>query len=102
MRSAKYGWIVDVDRLAEDGRSDVGRFGPRNTHMGIWARLVGTASDFKRWRCKDADGEIYYEGRYIGPEDNNLFGPLEDFATPNAGAIDIAYFNPQTQAWEAL
>jgi len=55
-----------------------------------------------KWRCKDADGEVYYEGRYIGPEDDSMFGPLEDFAKPNAGAIEIEYLNRVTQVWETL
>lgn len=102
-----YGWIVDVDRVSVDGPeldqpSRVGTVGPSNISPVINARLLANdaAPDVRQWRCKDDDGEIYYEGRYIGSVYG--FAPLTDFAQPDAGATTIEYLNPTTGQWEAL
>ena len=55
-----------------------------------------------RFRLYDADGELYYEGRSTDNKTEAAFDPLEDYGKPNAGAIDIRYFNPDTHEWEAL
>lgn len=102
-----YGWIVDVDRLAEEPvlfDSRVSTTGPRSIPAGLkqhfqlgWFPLAVV-----HWRCLDADGLVYYEGRYIGPGDERMFGPLEDFATPNAGATSIEYLDQDTGRWVPL
>jgi hypothetical protein len=38
---------------------------------------------------KDDDGITYYEGEIYGDYDG--FEPLDDFGTPNAGAVSIWY-----------
>lgn len=89
---ARYGWIIEIDHL-EAGR--VGRFGPRNIEPTILTRLAHPAddeTDVKQWRCRDEDGELYYEGRFIGPE-GRMHAPLEDFAMPDAGATLIEYLD---------
>lgn len=105
MSRANYGWIVDVDHLAESpDDSRVGTIGPRaippvyQAHFETGARPLAVV----HWRAKDSDGELYYEGRYLGPHDDRMFGPLLDFALPDAGASDIEYLNPDTNKWEAL
>ena len=44
---------------------------------------------------KDDDNIIYYRGRCIWTEDEDLetavIGPLDDFGTPNAGCTSIEY-----------
>lgn len=105
--SASYGWIVEVDHLTSShpaavGKSRVGRLGPRNIAPATRDRLLHPADDepdVRRWRCRDDDGELYYEGRFIGPE-SQMFGPLEDFATPDAGATTIEYLDGGE--WRAL
>lgn len=114
---AKYGWIVDVDHLAADGIGDsaVGVLGPSRVHPKIQAKLQGQPIDpppseewtalldrVQRWRCKDSDGELYYEGRYIGTDGDNAFGPLVDFCQPDAGATDIEYLDEASGEWRAL
>ena len=42
-----------------------------------------------KFRMKDCDGEVYYEGFLVGED---LLAPLDDFGTPNAGATDIETF----------
>ena len=106
---SSYGWIIDVDHLwnaaSDDGKDDVGKIGPRSIDPAIKEKLeVRPAQDpeSRRWRCKDADGIVYYEGRYIGADNDDAFGPLYDFAQPNAGATDIEYMGPTTGRWEPL
>jgi len=103
-----YAWVVDVDHLVElDGaiRSRVGTCGPSGHREDLLRALQGEGITglpaIRSWRCKDDDGELYYEGRFIGL-DSDMFGPLEDFAQPDAGATVIEYLNPDTNAWEAL
>lgn len=95
---ASYGWIVDVDHISSKSK---GVLGPLSINPEIETKLKQDDPSALRWRCKDADGEIYYEGRYIG-KGGMGFGPLEDFAMPNAGATDIEYFIPRTRQWKAL
>lgn len=119
---ASYGWIIDTDHLVTSGVTDasesrVGTFGPSGIHPRIEATLTGKGDldppppesadawasllvQVRRWRCMDDDGELYYEGRFIGPE-SRIFAPLEDFAMPDAGATTIEYLAP-SGAWEAL
>lgn len=102
---SRYGWVVDIDHLAErPDDSRVGTIGPRGI-PAVYQKHFETAARplaVRHWRTKDSDGELYYEGRYIGPDNERMFGPLEDFAMPDAGASEIEYLNPDTGAWEAL
>ena len=81
-------WAIDIDHIALPGeRSRAGRrFGPAGVDMP------------HRWRVKDADGEVYYEGRC---SDDSSFAPL-DFAQADAGATDIEYLDPATGRWVGL
>lgn len=110
-RAAAYGWIIDVDHLAalEDRErfeltDRAGTVGPRDISQGNRDRLRLLRGDqvAHRWRAKDDDGNLYYEGRYVGPGDERMFAPLDDFARPDAGAVAIEYLNAQTGAWEPL
>jgi hypothetical protein len=97
-------WIIDRDYLAEPGSRQgtlmnaVGLKGPRS-YTGDGRELD------KRFRILDDDGEIYYEGRSNSDDDENALAPLDDFATPNAGATAIKYWttspNGRTQ-WRSL
>lgn len=111
---ASYGWIIDADHVPVSGLNGrVGVVGPRRIHPRIEAvlerkaveppteRWTGLLSNVRRWRCKDSDGEIYYEGRYIGPE-SRMRAPLEDFCQPDAGATDIEYLDQESNEWGTL
>jgi hypothetical protein len=119
MRFASYGWIVTRDHLYESddaattSTSRVGRLGPSD--LGPAIRQLLTCNEPTRinlalitklevwhWRCLDADGEIYYEGIYVGPGEMSMLGPLTDFAQPDAGATDIQYRRNSDDVWEAL
>jgi len=107
-----HGWIVDVDHLADDDVGRVGTFGPRGISDEARDRLILLREEepsllrgrclVRRWRCLDDDGEVCYEGRYVGPRgDEREFSPLDDFARPDAGATTIEYLDANG-TWEAL
>ncbi len=50
----------------------------------------------------DDDGIWYYRGRYAGPDGDEMFAPLEDFGTPNAGCTSIRYRDPATGKYKEL
>jgi hypothetical protein len=98
---ASYGWIISHDHVAPNPtESDAGTVGPSNIDPvfekrlkaridldenfddGDIADLNGTMTKFK---MLDADGNLYYVGYIDG--DYDLTEPLDDFGTPNAGAI---------------
>ena len=84
---SNYGWIITHD-LIEFGL-DRGTTGPRSIPDDILERLK--KGDGKKFTLHDDDGELCYKGRYIGPEDESMFGPLDDFGMPNAGCTEIRY-----------
>lgn len=99
-----YGWIVTKDSIFDpefDKKDAVGVMGPRGIQPEIAEAL--RAGDGVRWRTLDDDNAPYYEGRYIGPDDETLFRPLEDFAMPNAGATTIQYWQSgKGGGWKTL
>lgn len=95
---ADYGWKITRDHL--DG-ADAGVYGPRGITPDQIATLDRAAKGTTRaFRMYDDDGELYYSGRYVGPDDECMFGPLDDWGTPNAGATDIRYW--EHGKWERL
>ncbi len=81
-------WIIDLD-FVNDGEAD-GLCGP--------AGYTGRGHDLtKRFRMRDDDGEVYYEGRCRGES----FAPLDDFGRPGAGCTTIEYQDGQGR-WRAL
>jgi hypothetical protein len=103
--SSRYGWIIDVDHCPDENfrapsnMNAPGMMGPSSLGTDIEAQLRAGLGD--KFRLYDDDGEVMYEGRYIGPGDETLFAPLDDFGAPNAGATRIDYFTPQGE-WETL
>jgi hypothetical protein len=99
-----YGWIITKDLIfdpAFDTKSAVGVIGPRMISPEIVAAL--RAGKGIRWRAFDDDNVLYYEGRYVGPDNDLMFQPLYDFAEPNAGAVYIQYWRPgRGGGWETL
>lgn len=91
---SEYAWIVTKDHL--DNKT-VSVIGPSNaTDEQIKELESGKGEAFNMY---DDDGEIYYSGKIIG--DYSGFEPLDDYGTPNAGAVDIQYKN-KTGVWESL
>lgn len=112
-RTAGYGWMVTYDHIADDtvaapsNSNAKGMQGPHDIAPDVVARLEAAAKargrkaavnadpDIKWFRMYDDDGEVYYTGAFLalpgydGYEEG--FEPLEDFGTPNAGAVRIDY-----------
>ncbi len=42
-----------------------------------------------KFRMLDDDEEVYSYGDYLGPDDETLFAPLDDYGTPALGATAI-------------
>jgi hypothetical protein len=110
MRHAPYGWIIDTDVLYESDRetfskSDAGTVGPSNIDPAVEARLkAGEGEPFEMY---DDDGEKYYTGRLLVPDDAKAdaeveFAPLHDFGLPNAGATEIRYKDKATGEFKAI
>lgn len=98
-----YAWIIDTDHQAVftapggTNANAVGIVGPSHAPAGLVADLDHNKGE--RFRIYDGDQEVYYSGRIIGDYDG--FEPLDDFATPNAGATDIKY-RSKTGRWEVI
>jgi len=91
-----YAWVITVDHLHQrdpDGfeKDEAGTTGPRGCTMR--PEEISGHPKAKEFRMYDDDGELYYSGFYLGPDDETLFAPLDDFGTPNAGATSIYYEN---------
>lgn len=85
-----YGWIITKDHLDIEGiKSRVGVMGPSGIPDEIVDQLhVGQG---QKWRAYDDDGELYYEGLWIGEDEYGL-GPLTDFCMGDAGCTTIKVF----------
>lgn len=93
-----YAWLITIDRLLlaeappKQSRSRVGTIGPSGCAL--------TEDDIKflphtKFRLFDDDGELYYEGLFVGDITSELaFGPLDDFGEPDAGCTRIDYEYP--------
>jgi hypothetical protein len=97
-----YGWVVDTDHI------DTGAAGTRGpSDIPDQAVEQLDRGEGMRWRVRDDDGELYYSGRLVlsggrsDGYDSEMFGPLDDFGAPNAGAVTIEYQN-KTGEWEVL
>lgn len=90
-----YHWMITRD-LIDNGHSK-GVIGPSGGHLNA-EEITATGRPF---RMLDDDGEVYYHGLYVGPDDETLFAPLDDYGTPNSGCTSIQYRNA-SGAWETL
>jgi hypothetical protein len=88
-------WKITNDVYADPQRKKgtlsnaVGLMGPRNCKV-----LQDKDMPFE-FRMYDDDGLIYYEGITdkdpMDSDEEDVFAPLNDFGTPNAGATRIEY-----------
>ena len=101
-------WTITQDFIADpnapkpSNANSVGIVGPRNTKLT--AEQITSHPQAQRFRMRDDDGELYYEGVMVAlPEDGDEaeFRPLSDFGTPNAGATSIEY-QREDGTWESL
>lgn len=97
-----YAWIIDEDHLDLDsvlgeGADDSGTIGPRDSKGNTRDELIEKYQNRHQFRMYDDDGELYYTGTLFwdgdpnSPAEHQVYGPLGDFGTPNAGAVTITY-----------
>ncbi|MEV4748989.1 hypothetical protein AB0K21_21645 [Streptosporangium sp. NPDC049248] len=97
-----WGWLIVLDHASGegDGTPIISSFG---MDCGIFDRLE--RGEGKRFRLRDGDGNLDYEGRIIvAPEDDGsalLLAPL-DWAKEDSGSTSIEYLNEQTGEWQEL
>ena len=90
---SSYGWLITECNQEFLEAREIGTMGPHDcTFTAEEIRAKG-----KRFRMLDGDDEWYYTGYAIFTEDEDgdeesEFAPLEDFGTPNAGAVTIQYW----------
>jgi hypothetical protein len=96
-----YHWVITKDLITEPEHDtdDAGTCGPSGCLLT--SEQIQRHPEGLEFQMRDADGGLYYEGVYVGPSDERLFGPLDDFGMPNAGCVDI-YYRSESGAWEAL
>lgn len=112
MKHAPYGWLITRDSITDSPESPhptndnaLGMTGPRNISDAVERRLRLAARKGRNnhddpavtfFKMYDDDGFLYYTGAYVvvrGHEDEcDGFEPLDDFGTPNAGAVRIDYY----------
>ena len=101
-------WVITKDLIGDASAPQpsnlyaVGMVGPRGAKLT--AEEIASHPQGRRFRIRDDDGELYYEGiMVVAPEDGEDAGfrPLWDFGMPNAGATAIEYQRPDGK-WEAL
>lgn len=122
---SNYGWIIDKDFDPDDSRqapsnaNAVGMIGPRNISPHIEEALK--RGEGLRFRMKYDDQisaeerldywpeyPTIYEGRCIVDQppgwdlQEDHFGPLTDFGTPNVGAAWIFYWSDEQEDWIQL
>ena len=89
---ASYGWIITEDYVHGKQPSEAGTIGPRNVSGEIEERLKNRKPEYTqqtKFKMLDGDGNLYYVGYIDGEYD--LTEPLDDFGTPNAGAIYLKF-----------
>lgn len=101
---SRYGWLITRDHIHEEyggTDSDVGRCGPSDLTDEMETRL--RAGEGLEWRAYDDDEILYYTGVMIVPDDateEEVVGPLYDYAKPGAGAIAMVYVDTDgTERW---
>lgn len=118
---ANYAWIIDRDHLSGPGGEfanpaddEAGVTGPSDAPERLLERLQLRSKPGQTFRLYDDDGILYYTGRVLFAEpgvtietadERAAFGPLWDFGTPNAGAVELRYFGTNRKGergWQTL
>lgn len=95
-----YAWVVDKDYISDE--TPVDDWGKLSAAVAVDvcgpsdatdAQIERARSEGKAFRMYDDDGILYYSGRCwtAEPDSEELFGPLDDYGMPNAGAVVIKY-----------
>ena len=96
-------WIITKDYLHEQSPEDfTSEVGVRSKAWDFWD-LAHPDRPRYAFKMYDDDGVLYYAGLCSSRDDDRAFDPLDDFGSPNAGAVRIDYFDRfNTKEWEEL
>lgn len=115
MTTTAKAWMIDKDLINTD--IEVGTWGNQNgVCLMRGGKVKGTThknetvcpaldSDLSvKFRIKDDDGELYYEGRmtHALADSPDVLRPLDDFATPNAGATTLEIWSNVKNDWDIV
>jgi hypothetical protein len=89
-----HGWTITKDLIDTNAHGTVGPSTATLSHNAIRSHPKR-----ERFRMLDDDGEVYYEGFAVLREEDDGFGPLDDFGAPNAGCTQIDYWE---SGWKPL
>ena len=105
-------WLITSDHIADDSAKHpsnanaVGMLGPGKSTFWdshpVSVDSVANHPDAVDFKLYDDDGELYYEGVMIlgDGDENDCFGPLDDFGRPNAGAVRLDYL--ENGQWKTM
>lgn len=95
-----YGFTITHDHLDGQAGGLIGKVSMHATES-VHAALTTAPETCRRFRLKDDDGQVYYEGIFAGDHTSeDAFTPLE-WATDYAGCTSIEYLQDNGQ-WEVL
>lgn len=96
IKNNDYAWLITYDHL---DAKPAAIHGPR----GAVYTPAQIKNGGKAFRLYDDDGELYFSGVYLGPNDESMFGPLDDYGMPVAGATRIEYLDvDEAGTWSTL
>lgn len=102
--SANYAWIIDFEWVPDEGYGEARSItGPQRAHSLFVNKLIEDVSAGRKFRMRDDDGNLIYEGRILTRDDDGTekdFAPLDQYGAPNAGCTVIEYL--ENGEWKVL
>lgn len=94
---SKYSWLITWNNL-DCKKTQI--TGPSNCDEkeALKLELHPHAKSFKMY---DDDGEHYFTGKYLGPDGEQMFGPLDDFGRAY-GCTEIWYWDAERHTYVLL
>ena len=94
-------YLADATKPAGTNSNAVGIVGPRGAKL-TFEQIVNHANG-KKFRMKDDDGELYYEGVYVETKSSDELEPLDCFGEPNAGCTTLEMWKAgEGGGWEIV
>ena len=99
MKTPEHAWVITESWTDGDERRVciVGPAGAKRT-----GKEIEHDPQAREFQMFDDDDILCYQGYYLGPDDERMFSPLDDFGTPNAGCTSIEYWDPYNKEWNLL
>lgn len=95
-----FGWII-TKVFDESDQRCVGVFGPSSTEFT--PDELRNHPNGKKFRLLSDDHDLTAEGIYVGPDDERMFSPLDNYGEGNWGCTIIEYWEPgKGGGWKQL